>query len=155
LYSWLWGTRPASPRVFAALQAGIGAMSALVIVLFPRMPEFFLASLAWSDSPGVVQLIQLFVSACALLPATLLIGATFPCVVAVVSRDRLRIGRDVGSVYAANTLGAIAGAVAGGFLVMPMLGVHGSLAVASAVNLALATVLLAATAGGQARRWIP
>jgi len=155
LYSWLWGARPASPRAFATLQAGIGVTTAVVIALYPRMPELFLASLGWSESPGFVQLIQLFVSACALLPATLVIGATFPCAVAVVSQDRGRIGQDVGRVYAANTLGAIAGAAAGGFLVVPALGVHGSLAAASAGNLALAAVLFAATAGWRSLRWAP
>jgi spermidine synthase len=155
VYSWLWGARRASPRTFAAIQAGIGLATVLVIVLFPRMPELFLASIAWSDSPGVVQLVQLFVSACALLPSALLIGATFPCAVSVVSRDRARVGEDVGYVYAANTVGAIAGAAAGGFLVMPALGVHGSLAAAGAANLTLAAFLLAATAGRRRLQWIP
>ncbi|HMH49935.1 MAG TPA: fused MFS/spermidine synthase [Candidatus Acidoferrum sp.] len=101
-----------------------------------------------------MQLVQLFVSACALLPSTLLIGATFPCAVAVVARGIGRIGEDVGYVYGANTLGAIAGAAAGGFVIMPALGVHGALVVAAAANLALATLLLAARAGWRRPQWI-
>jgi spermidine synthase len=111
------------------------------------MPELFLAGVAWSDSPSAVQLIQLLVSACALLPATLLIGATFPCAVAVVARDLTRVGEDVGEIYSANTLGAIAGAVVAGFIVVPALGVHGALAAAAAANLVLAALLLSSTAG--------
>jgi spermidine synthase len=72
-----------------------------------------------------------------------------------VARDLARIGQDVGHVYAANTLGAIVGAAAGGLLVMPALGVQGSLAAASAANLALAAFLLAATAGRRHLQWIP
>jgi spermidine synthase len=156
LYSWLAGARPASPATFAGLQAGIGLATATVIALFPRMPEVFLAGIAWSDSPTAVQLIQLLVSACALLPATLLIGATFPCAVAVVARDLTRVGEDVGEVYSANTLGAIAGAAVGGFIVVPALGVHGALTAAAAANLALAATLLAAMAGRRPRvLWIP
>lgn len=154
LYSWFWGTRRASPRTFAALQAGIGLVTVLALALFPRMPELFLASIAWSASPTVVQLVQLVVSACALLPATLLIGATFPCAVAVVAHDPARIGQHVGRVYAANTVGAIAGAAAGGFLIMPAFGIHGSLAVAGATNLGLAALLLAATAGPRRLQWM-
>jgi spermidine synthase len=155
LYSWLAGGRRVSPATFAGLQAGIGLATGTVIYLFPRLPEVFLAGIAWSSSPGAVQLVQLFVSACALLPATLLIGATFPCAVAVVARDLSRVGEDVGEVYAANTLGAIAGAAAGGFIVVPALGVHGALAAGAATNLALAAVLLATTGRRRLATWIP
>src|SRR5439155_25726952 len=48
LYSWLWGTRRASPATFAVLQTGIGVTTTCVVVFFPRMPEVFLAGLAWS-----------------------------------------------------------------------------------------------------------
>jgi spermidine synthase len=147
LYSWLWGPRQASAGTFAALQAGIGLATALIIAVFPRLPEVFLAGVAWSASPSAVQLVQLLVSACALLPATLLIGATFPCAVAVVARDLSRVGEHVGYIYAANTVGAIAGAVAGGFLIVPALGVHGSLAAGAAGNLVVAAVLVLASPG--------
>ncbi|HMH49936.1 MAG TPA: fused MFS/spermidine synthase [Candidatus Acidoferrum sp.] len=45
LYSGLWGTRRASPRTFAAIQAGIGVTTLAVIAVFPRMPQLLLASL--------------------------------------------------------------------------------------------------------------
>src|SRR5262249_39154712 len=73
---------------------------------------------------------------------------------AVVTRDVRTVGVDVGHVYAANTVGAIAGATLAGFAAIPVLGVHGSLTVASAANLTLAAVLVVTTAGATARRWL-
>src|SRR5262249_11288331 len=115
LYSWLWGTRRASAGTFGVLQAGIGLVVTLTVLGFERLPELLLWALAWSDRPAFVQLGQFVVSACALLPSTLLIGATFPCAVAVAATSAARIGRDVGQVYAANTVGAIVGTMAAGF----------------------------------------
>src|SRR4029453_1775354 len=53
----------------------------------------------------------------AILPAPLLWGASFPLAVAAVARPGRDPGRMVGAVYAANTLGGIAGA-AGASLVL-------------------------------------
>jgi spermidine synthase len=119
LYSWLWGTRRASPSTFALIQIGIGAATTAVLLAFERMPEVVLMALRWSDSPPFVQFVQFVVSASALSLSTLLIGATFPCAIAVAARAGARVGRDVGQVYAVNTLGAIAGAVGAGFLLIP------------------------------------
>ena len=62
----------------------------------------------------------------ALLPAACLWGASFPLALAAVASKEQDPGRLVGSVYAANTLGAIAGAVGFSLVVVPMLGVQGS-----------------------------
>jgi spermidine synthase len=141
VYSWLWGRRRASPGTFAWVQVGIGLATALVLPLFERLPESVVFALKRSDSPGAVGLMQLAVSAQALLPATLLIGATFPCAVAMWARAPGRAGEDVGRLYASNTLGAIAGAVLAGFVLVPLIGVHGSLKAGIFINLALAAAL--------------
>jgi spermidine synthase len=141
LYSWLWGSRTASPAVFAALQAAIGLSFMAVLLVFERMPELFLVALGWSGSAAFV---QLAVSASSLLLPTLLIGATFPCAVAVATRGAARVGTDVGQVYAVNTLGAIAGTVLAGFVLIPAAGVHTSIKLGIALNLLLAVALFAA-----------
>jgi hypothetical protein len=78
LYARLQGDRPTSSTAFAVVQAGIGLTTGLVLVGFDRTPELFLWALGRSDAPAVLQFVQLGVSALALLPSTLLIGATFP-----------------------------------------------------------------------------
>jgi spermidine synthase len=141
LFAWLWGKRPASAGAFAVLQAGVGIVVGLTLLFFDRMPELFLAALRWSDTPIFVQIVQLAISASALLLSTLLIGASFPCAVAVVARDPVRLGRDVGEVYVVNTVGAIVGTVLAGFVLIPAIGVHSSIKVGIVTNLLLAAGL--------------
>ena len=65
-------------------------------------------------------------TAVALLPATLLWGASFPLALAAVSHEDDPADRVVGDTYAANTLGAIIGSMAFGMVLLPWLGTHGS-----------------------------
>jgi spermidine synthase len=58
----------------------------------------------------------------ALLPATLLWGASFPLAIAAAAGRTLDPGRLMGRIYAANTTGAIAGAVVFSLLVIPAIG---------------------------------
>jgi len=67
---------------------------------------------------------QLDLSRClwAVLPAAILWGASFPLALAAVVSPGEDPGRPVGKVYAANTVGAIAGALGFSLLVIPWLG---------------------------------
>ncbi|MCA9128850.1 MAG: fused MFS/spermidine synthase [Planctomycetales bacterium] len=58
----------------------------------------------------------------AFLPATVLWGASFPLAIAAIADQGVDSGRLVGRVYAANTLGAIVGAVGTGLLGIALLG---------------------------------
>ena len=55
------------------------------------------------------------------LPAAIASGIQFPVLIALLGRGRVGVGRQTGQVYAANTLGAIAGSLAGGFGLIPLL----------------------------------
>jgi spermidine synthase len=154
LYSWLLGVRRASPATFGAIQVAIGVSVAITVLVFERIPELFLVAFRWTDSATGVQVVQLVVSSATLLVSTLLIGATFPCAVAVAARSAARVGQDVGQIYSINTVGAIAGAGLAGFVLIPALGVQGSLKVGIAVNLLLGAALLAVSARlAPAWRW--
>ena len=52
-------------------------------------------------------------------------GAVFPLAIRWASGPDRSVGRSVGSVYTANTLGSIAGSLAGSFLLVPFLGLAG------------------------------
>jgi len=153
LYAWLWGTRRPSPAAFGALQAGIAVLVVPVIVTFERLPELLLAALRWSRAPDFVMWTQLGLSILVLLPVTLLIGATFPCAVAVATPRAARLGEAVGRIYAANTVGAVGGAVLTGFVLVPAIGVHAAIVLGVAVNLALAACLVATAGLRPAWRW--
>ena len=59
-----------------------------------------------------------------LLPMTVALGATFPIALALAASGAENVGRDTARVYAANTVGAIAGALAAGFALIPALGLR-------------------------------
>jgi spermidine synthase len=76
-----------------------------------------------------------------LLPSTLCIGATFPFAVRVLARDPGEAAAASARVYAWNTVGAIAGAVGAGFLLLPGLGFSGTITAAVLGNLGLAAIV--------------
>ncbi len=78
-----------------------------------------------------------------LAPATICLGATFPLAVRCLSRGANDAGPVSGRVYAWNTVGAIAGAIAAGLLIIPALGYADTFKWAIVVNLLLATSILA------------
>jgi spermidine synthase len=60
------------------------------------------------------------------LPGAMLWGASFPLALAAVGRDEKDPGRLVGTVYAANTIGGIVGALLGSLLIIAWLGTQAS-----------------------------
>jgi spermidine synthase len=79
-------------------------------------------NLALSTSPWFTFQIDIVRCAWALLPGVLVWGASFPLALASVASKEQDPGRLVGGMYAANTLGAIVGAIAFSIVVIPTLG---------------------------------
>jgi len=82
------------------------------------------------------------VVAITVLPAAIAAGIQFPLLIGLLGRGRKLIGRDVGQAYAWNTAGAIAGSLAGGFGLLPLLSAPGAWRLA-AIILALLGVVIA------------
>lgn len=83
-----------------------------------------------------------------MLPTTLM-GLTLP-LLSRAAVDRAEVaGRGTGGLYAANTLGAVAGCVLAGFVAIPALGLRATSAAAAAANACVA--LLALTLGSRLR----
>ena len=94
-----------------------------------------------------------------MLPGAVLWGMSFPLAVAAVVREESDAGAAIGRVYAANTFGAIAGAVLTPLLFIPFVGTHGAhriLIAAAAVSAGVALLPLcvssSAGAGRKSRR---
>ena len=79
--------------------------------------------------------------ACALLPGAMVWGASFPLALGAVASKEQDPGRLVGSLFAANTLGAIVGAIAFSIIVIPTLGTQAAQRVL--VGLCTASALVA------------
>jgi len=84
------------------------------------------------------------VTALVVLPPALVAGYQFPLLIALLGSGRRRVGREVGVTYAANTLGAILGSIAGGFGLIPLLTAQGVWRLVALLLLALAAVAIAA-----------
>jgi len=78
------------------------------------------------------------------LPAVLM-GFSFPLANAMTQRAARAVGRRAGALYLANTVGAVAGALAAGFVLLPGLGIQGSVSVlAVAAGLSIVPLFVAA-----------
>ncbi len=87
------------------------------------------------------------------LPAAVVAGYQFPLLVALLGAGKRRVARQVGLAYAWNTVGAIVGAVAGGFLLLPGLSAPTSWKLSIWLLLALAAIFL--VVDGRRAGWLP
>jgi spermidine synthase len=122
-------------RGFAWAQIGTAALSLIAFSLAGRLPE--LARELGAGRSGSVGA-NAMIAALGLLPGALCIGATFPFAVRIFARSKSDAGPAAARVYAWNTVGAIAGALASGFVLLTSLGFAGALILAASINLLLA-----------------
>jgi spermidine synthase len=135
-------------RVLATVHLGIAACVGASYLITDRLPYLFAWLLGSSSFSTEAVLVCQFVLACvAVLPATFLMGAIFPLSVRVAAVDFGRVGKDVGSAYALNTLGAIVGSFLSGFVVVPSLGLQRGIYVTVCAGLALAALLFSMAPG--------
>lgn len=142
---------------FGLTQVAIGATALLVTVYLRDVPanavrlqSLFLGA----DLPSFRA--RVWTSFCLaflymVVPA-LFMGAAFPLAGEALARRRRAVGRAVGDVLAANTVGAILGAALSGLLLIHVFGIERSLQILTVVNLGIGLVVLASL---QRARWLP
>ncbi len=84
------------------------------------------------------------ISLIVVFPAAVVSGIQFPLLVSLLGRGQRDVGRHLGQAFAWNTLGAIAGALAGGFGLLTLVTAPGAWKLAALVLAALSLALLAA-----------
>jgi spermidine synthase len=136
----------ATPRAWGATLAWVqGATSVVVLLSLAFLGATYAAG--WRTS-GLTQ-----GAAAAILPASLLMGYAFPVAIALWTRAGRTAGeaeRPVGTLYSANVLGGIAGAVVGGFVLLPRLGSRKALIALAALYLLTSLAMFLPR-----RRWLP
>ena len=143
LYARIFGRQEVGIRTLGVIELLVGMTALATIPLFERLPFLFLRLLfVIGESFSMFLAIQLLLSALVMLVPTVLLGMTFPLVAQLFTHDLYRIGRSVGTSYAANTVGAILGAFAGGFIFIPTLGVQNTIILGVALNLLVGWFLL-------------
>ena len=128
---------------YSAIEAAIG-----VLALF--FHQAFVASTDWSYATLLPTLgadwlalgAKLAVCCALILPQSLLLGATFPLMSAGLARALpAASGESVAMLYFANSLGAAAGVLASGFVLIAWVGLPGTLRTAGALNLLVAAAV--------------
>lgn len=95
----------------------------------------------WELAHVVLAVLVIFIPA-------MLMGVSYPLVAQLGSRDLARLGRSVGGLAAANTIGGVIASLGTGLWFIPLLGTQKCLAIAFGINLAIAI----ATGAGVRRR---
>jgi len=127
-------SRKAHPlRVFGALEIAIGALGVAALYLIPALGGIYSA---WVGAGAVGLALRLLVAALALLPATILMGATLPAVAPWTEGDGDGAAL-LGRLYAANIAGAVAGCVLAGFYLLRVHDAHVATYVAVALDVAV------------------
>ena len=86
--------------------------------------------------------LRFFGAVAVLFVPTFLMGGTLPILARVVARNSDELGSGVSQLYWVNTLGAVVGTVISGFILLPVLGLRGTIATAVALNVLAGLVAL-------------
>ena len=121
-------------RTYAALEIAIALLALLLPFALTAVRPLFAAAYADGAGGGSFAFLRLATSVLLLCVPAACMGATFPIAARWIVRSASSAARDAGTLYAANTLGAAAGAVLAGFVLIPALGLSGSTFLAVALN---------------------
>ena len=118
-------------RTRLSARIGLGACQAFLAAAVTAGGILLARSLPYWPMPTAIEPWPTFRSdllraACAVFPAACLWGASFPLALAAAARPGEDSGRLAGSIYAANTAGAIAGALGFSLVLIPSIGTRNS-----------------------------
>ncbi|HUQ27128.1 MAG TPA: fused MFS/spermidine synthase [Usitatibacter sp.] len=128
---------------YAIIEGAIGLFALVFHNLFMRAMDWGFESLL----PGACEQATTFcgpqwaLAAAMLAPQSILLGMTFPLVSSAVLRlDNSNPGHDISALYFLNSLGAVLGVLASGFLLIPAVGLPGTLMMAGVANVVIAVL---------------
>src|SRR4029079_3241061 len=135
-------------RAYALAEAGVGIYALVIPLILKAYPGFnSWMYRAFGDHWMLLSTVRFAGSALLLLIPTTLMGATLPLLARhFVMRpwELRRSGLRIGTLYAVNLFGAVAGAFFSGFVFLPLLGVTWTNITAASFNLTLATAIVIA-----------
>ena len=145
----LAGTSRRPLRLYGLVELAVAAVAALLPLAFSSLAELYRGM--WPslvERPGQLAGVRFGLALAAVAPATFLMGMTLPLLTRYLVRTLDEAGARLGELYAANTIGAMAGTLLGGFVLIEFLGLRrtGYLAVALNLVAGLGALLLS-------RRW--
>jgi predicted membrane-bound spermidine synthase len=141
-----------NPVVFLAqVQLAMGLLALATLWLYDQtflwMGQVFGALAPTQGGYALFSIASHGISMAVMVPVTFCAGMTLPLLTELLLRAG-RGERAIGQVYAANTLGSIAGILVAVHILMPWVGVHGVMVLGGAADMALGVVLLGAGSVG-------
>ena len=127
---------------YALVEAAVGLAALAFHTVFVWVTDWSYAALLPALGTQWLALgAKLAVSFLLIVPQAFLLGMTFPLMSAALARAHPRsAGKSVAMLYFTNSLGAAAGVLASGFVLIAWLGLPGTLRIAGYLNLAIAAV---------------
>ncbi len=155
LGSWLFGRiadRTGSPlKLYGILQGIIGCYGLLSLLLFSKLPVFYIPLYAISGGDNLIMGIFkfLFAFVILILPTTCM-GGTLPLLARRFTSSMQAAGSNIGLLYTINTFGAVFGTCVSGFILIPFLGLRMTALTAAMISFLILSVALALTKGERA-----
>lgn len=125
---------------YAVVEIAIGVSGLLFHRIFLAANGFvFDTVLPGVETPMAVELIRWAFAGILILPQTLLLGATFPLMsVGILRAFPKTPGRSISMLYFTNSMGAVAGVLTSGFILVDAVGLPGTIMTAGLINVVLA-----------------
>jgi spermidine synthase len=153
--AWLARTSRRPGLLLAGCQVGVGLGVAWAAALMSRAFPYWPIDPALATGPWFNFQIDLLRSMVAILPAACFWGASFPIAIAAIAPRAQDPARLVGGLYAANTIGAVLGALAFSLFVIPAFGTATAQQLLVWLALAAAIVMLVWPAAADAPLPLP
>jgi spermidine synthase len=143
-------------RLYGYLELGVTAFAVATPWLLDLSEGLFTTLQAlFGGSPALLAATQFLTSTLLLTAPAILLGGTLPAAAAALRAAAPDRGRAIGWLYAWNTLGAVAGTLAAGFLLLPSLGLSDTMRSAAVLSGAAGALALFALRPAPARAPLP
>jgi spermidine synthase len=138
---------------FAWIETGIGILALASFIFIPDLGRWIqhirlTYTEQWTLTVGREYLIFFLIC----VPPVILMGMTFPLVSKMITEKQTDIGKNIGLIGCLDTVGSIFGAFAAGFVLLPLLGIKGSLLFTAGINLLIGIGLMLGHPGWSAKK---
>lgn len=121
-------------KIYGYIEMGIGAYA----IIFPSY--YHVLEKIAHRSPNLL-IFDFFVTLLAIFIPTFLMGGTIPLLTSVIPEKASEVNSSHAQIYGINTLGAVLGALGGGFLFLPWFGLSLSLVIGGCINIFVGLIL--------------
>lgn len=139
---------PAPLKLYGFLELGIALFAALSPLMLTGLGQVYLALAQVLPLAGPVGVgVKMLFAAIALLPPTILMGGTLPVLSRTLTTSMGALSGTVSGLYFLNSAGAVVGALAAGFWVVPTFGLDRGTMLTAFLNAAIGLAALGLAAG--------